>query len=441
MKTLYLECAMGAAGDMLMSALSELIPDPEGFVREMNALGLPGVKIERQKAVRAGITGTHMAVTVDGQEEHSSDAEPGHDHHHDHDHDHHHEHDHGHEHHHEHDHGHEHHHDHEHDHEHQHDHEHHHEHGHHHHAALADIEGMIASLPVSDQVKADATAVYKLIAQAEGHAHGMPMEQIHFHEVGTLDAVADVVGVCLLMERIGAGKIACSPVHVGSGQVKCAHGVLPVPAPATAYILKDVPIYGGQVKGELCTPTGAALLKHFAASFGPMPMMRVEKTGYGMGTKEFESANCVRAFLGEAGDGAGQVAVLECNLDDMTGEALGFAMETLLMAGALDVFIAPIQMKKNRPGHLLSVICEEADADRFAALMLRHTTSFGVRKRLCERYTLSREVKTAQSDFGPIQVKEGRGYGVTKSKPEYEDLKHAAVQNGVSLADVAKSIR
>ena len=420
MKTLYLECAMGAAGDMLMSALSELIPDPEGFVREMNALGLPGVKIERQKAVRAGITGTHMAVTVDGQEEHSSDAEPGHDHHHEHDHDH--------------EHHHEHHHDHEHEHDHHHEHEHPHDHGHHHHAALADIEGMIASLPVSDQVKADATAVYKLIAQAEGHAHGMPMEQIHFHEVGTLDAVADVVGVCLLMERIGAGKIACSPVHVGSGQVKCAHGVLPVPAPATAYILKDVPIYGGQVKGELCTPTGAALLKHFAASFGPMPMMRVEKTGYGMGTKEFESANCVRAFLGEAGDGAGQVAVLECNLDDMTGEALGFAR-------ALDVFIAPIQMKKNRPGHLLSVICEEADAGRFAALMLRHTTSFGVRKRLCERYTLSREVKTAQSDFGPIQVKEGRGYGVTKSKPEYEDLKHAAVQNGVSLADVAKSIR
>lgn len=424
MKTLYLECAMGAAGDMLMSALLELIPEPEDFVREMNALGLPGVKVARQSAVRAGITGTHMAVTVNGEEEHS------HDHEHEHEHEHHHDHEHEHEHH-----------DHEHHHEHEHGHHHEHHHGAHHHSALSDIRGLIEGLPVSDKVKADAQAVYALIAEAEGHAHGMPMEQIHFHEVGTLDAVADVVGVCLLMERIGAEKIVCSPVHVGSGQVKCAHGVLPVPAPATAYILRDAPIYGGQIRGELCTPTGAALIKHFASNFGPMPVMRVEKTGYGMGTKEFESANCVRAFLGETEGSADQAAVLECNLDDMTGEALGFAMDQLLAAGAKDVFIAPIQMKKNRPGHLLSVICDPDQADRFAALMLKYTTSFGVRKRLCERYTLSRGVRTAQSDFGPVRVKEGQGCGVQKSKPEYEDLKRAALENGVTLDEVSRTVR
>ncbi len=294
MKTLYLECAMGAAGDMLMAALLELIPDKQAFIEKMNGLGLPGVHVETEQAVKCGITGTHMKVTVNGEEEESQDV---HAHHHGHDHEHHHEHDHD------------------------------HDHSRHHHATVADIEGIIDGLDVSEKVKADAKAVYALIAEAESRVHGHPVSEIHFHEVGTLDAVADVVGVCLLMEAIGAEKIAASPVHVGSGHVRCMHGILPVPAPATALILTGIPTYGGQVQGELCTPTGAALLKHFVSSFGNRPVMATAAIGYGMGKKDFERANCVRAFLGESEGAREAITKLECNLDDMTGEAVGFAME------------------------------------------------------------------------------------------------------------------
>ena len=329
MKTLYFACNMGAAGDMLTAALLELHPDPQGFVDRMNALGLPGVEFRAEPAVKCGITGTHVSVTVHGEEEESQDASLHGHHHHGHDHAHLHTH----------------------EHEHSHGHEHTHEHGHHHHAGMGDIRHILSHLDIPQPVREDAEAVYNLIAQAESHAHGQPVEEIHFHEVGTLDAVADVVAVCWLIRDLGPQWIGASPIHVGSGQVRCAHGILPVPAPATAYILQGVPTYGGAVEGELCTPTGAALLKHFVQEFGPAPVMRVEKTGYGMGKKDFEAANCVRAMLGESGSGgAGTIAELCCNLDDMTGEALGFAQERLLEAGALDVFTTPIAMKKNRPG-------------------------------------------------------------------------------------------
>lgn len=287
MKTLYIECNMGAAGDMLMGALSELIDDADGFVARMNSLGLPGVHVEREAASKCGIMGTHMCVTVDGMEE---DDHFHHDHH-----DHADEHDHVHA-------------DHVHcyDHEHHHIHVEHHHHGdedhvhaHHHHAGMHDIEHMINDLDLSDGVKQRAMSVYKLIAEAESHAHGCTVEKIHFHEVGTADAVADVVGVCELIERIAPDQIIVSPVNLGSGMVRCAHGLLPVPAPATAYILRGAPVYGSAIRGELCTPTGAALLTSLADSFGPLPLMRVERIGYGMGTRDFKAANCVRVYLGE----------------------------------------------------------------------------------------------------------------------------------------------
>ena len=260
MKTLYLECAMGAAGDMLTAALLELIDDRQAFIDRMNGLGLPGVHVEAERSVKCGIVGTHMKVTVEGAEEESEDV---HEHHHEHGH----HHDHSHHHDHEDEHG----------HEHEHDDRHAEDHGHHHHhASVADIEGLIDGLSVSAKVKADAKAVYVLIAEAESAVHGRPVSEIHFHEVGTMDAVSDVVGVCMLMEMIGAEKIVVSPVHVGSGHVRCMHGILPVPAPATALILKGIPTYGGQVQGELCTPTGAALLRHFASEFGDRPVMTVE---------------------------------------------------------------------------------------------------------------------------------------------------------------------
>ena len=285
MKTLYLECKMGAAGDMLMAALYELLDQDqrEEFLRTMNHLGLPGMEVAPVPAKTGGIAGTHMQVTVHGREEHE------HDHHHEHDH--------------------------EHGHDHEHDHEHHHD-----HATPGHIAELIDGLPLPQAVKDQARSVYAAIAQAEAQAHGCAVGDVHYHEVGALDAVADVTGVCYALHLLDVDCVTASPVHVGSGTVRCAHGIMPVPAPATAALLKGVPVYGGAVQGELCTPTGAALLKTFVQSFGPMPLMTTEKTGYGVGTKEFpQQANCLRAFLGESQEGAnGEITELVCNVDDMT---------------------------------------------------------------------------------------------------------------------------
>ena len=406
MKTLYLDLSMGAAGDMLAAALLELLPDPDSFLAELNGLGIPGVRYQRERAVKCGVTGTHLAVTVDGEEEHSHDHHP---------------HDHGHEHHH--DQG-------THDHEHQHGHEH----SSYHHSGIHDIEHIVRDhLALPSKVKDDVMAVYALIAQAESHVHGAPVTEIHFHEVGTMDAVADITAVCLLMDRLAPDLVTASPVHVGSGQVRCAHGILPVPAPATAHILRDVPIYGGQIQGELCTPTGAALLKHFAAQFGPMPLMRIQAVGYGCGKKDFEAANCVRAMLGEAGDGGDQVAVLSCNLDDMTAEALGFAVERLFEAGALDAYTVPAGMKKSRPGVLLQAICRIQDRQAVTEALFRHTTTLGIRESVSRRYVLERSVQALDTPWGPVRRKESSGYGVFRVKYEYEDLARIAREQKISL--------
>lgn len=416
MRTLYLDCSMGAAGDMLIAALLELHPQPEDFLRQMNALGLPGVEVTAQKAVKCGIQGTHVSVLVHGQEEDDA-LDHGHEHHH------------------------EHHHDHDHDHEHNHIHGHSHDHEHSHsHVTAAEIGHLIDRLPLPEAVRADARAVYQLIAQAESAVHGHPVDQIHFHEVGTLDAVADVVGVCLLLHDLAPDTVAASPVHVGSGQVRCAHGLLPVPAPATALLLQGVPIYGGSIQGELCTPTGAALLKHFVQSYGPLPAMTPLASGYGMGTRDFPAANCLRATIGESAAGGGEVAELCCNLDDMTGEAAAFACEELLAAGALDVWTAPITMKKGRPGVLLTCLCPAAEAERMTTEILRHTTTLGVRRRLCGRTTLSRREETVETAFGPLRRKVSEGAGVRRTKWEYEDLAAAARERGISLLEVLKGI-
>lgn len=415
MKTLYLECNMGAAGDMLAAALLELHPQPEEFVRRMNSLGIPGVEFSAQPAVKCGITGTHVSVTVHGEEEESQDV---HLHHHDHHHDHEHAHDHDHDH-----------------HEHEH-HEHEHGHGHHHHAGMGDIRHILSHLDIPQDVREDAEEVYEQIALAESHAHGRPVEEIHFHEVGALDAVADVVAVCWLIHDLAPEQILASPIHVGWGQVRCAHGILPVPAPATAHILRDVPTYGGSVEGELCTPTGAALLKHFAQSFGPSPVMRVEKIGYGMGKKDFEAANCLRAMLGETQEGRETIAQLCCNLDDMTPEALGFVQERLWEAGALDVTTTPVGMKKNRPGVLLTCMCRLEDRERLVSLLFRHTTTLGIRESQCSRYTLSRSQRSLETPWGPVRIKTSAGWGVTREKPEYEDLAKIARDQDLPLDKV-----
>ena len=395
MKTLYLDCGMGAAGDMLAAALLELLPDPGAFVAELNALGFPGVHIRTEPAVKCGITGTHFAVTVHGQEE-------GHGQHHHHHH---------------------------HEHEHKHAHE-------HHHSGLHEIEHIVQGhLALPDRVKRDVLAVYRQLAEAESHAHGIPVSDIHFHEVGTMDAIADITAVCLLMDRLAPGKVIASPVHTGSGQVRCAHGILPVPAPATAYLLRDVPIYGGTVQGELCTPTGAALLKHFVTRFGDMPVMRVSAIGYGCGKKDFEAANCVRALLGETENAAGSVLNLSCNLDDMTAEAVSFAMERLFDAGALEVYTLSAGMKKSRSGLLLRVICRPQDRETIVQTIFRHTSTIGIRESVNRRYVLEREIQTVDTAYGPVRKKISQGFGVTRTKYEYEDLARIAREQNLSLKE------
>ena len=453
MKTLYLECGMGAAGDMLTAALLELMPDPEAAVTELNSLGIPGVQFSKEAVSKCGIGGTHMTVKVHGEEESEEMFHHHHEHHdhsHEQEHDHesacheHHDHLHEHE---DHEHTHEHTHEHEdHEHAHEHSHEHTHEHGdaghtHHHHSSLHDIEHIVCGhLNIPDQVKQDVMAVYGLIAEAESHAHGVPVTEIHFHEVGTMDAIADITAVCLLMNKIAPDQVIVSPVHVGSGHVHCAHGILPVPAPATSYILNGVPMYGGAVKGELCTPTGAALLKHFATRFGDMPVMRTEAIGYGMGKKDFEQANCIRAMLGETEDAGDSVLQLECNVDDMTAEELGFAMEMILEAGALEVYTVAAGMKKSRPGTILCVLCHEDAKETLVRVIFRNTTTIGVREHRCSRYTLKRSFETVQTPYGNVQKKLSSGYGVTREKYEYEDLARIAREQGLSLAEVRKGI-
>ena len=390
MKIIYLDCSMGAAGDMLTAALYELLDDgsKEDFLNKMNSLGLDGVSVSAEKTSKCGITGTHISVTVDGLEED----------------------------------------------------DHRHEH-HHHHRSMHHISHIAEDLPLPDVVKADIKAVYNIIAEAESTVHGVPVSDIHFHEVGTLDAVADITGVCLLLDMLGADKIYASPVHVGSGSVKCAHGILPVPAPATAEILKGVPVYGGSVDGELCTPTGAALLKHFVCSFGDMPRMTVDAIGYGMGKKDFERANCVRAILGEASSEDGDTVVeLVCNIDDMTAEDIGYAIEMLFDGGALDVYTVPVGMKNSRPGTMLCVLCAYDKKEDIVRLIFRHTSTIGVREYACPRHTLKREVKTVKTAYGDVRVKYSEGYGVSGIKPEYADIARIAKEKNVPIEAVRAAI-
>ena len=400
---------MGAAGDMLTGALLELLPDPAAYTEKLNGIGIPGVCFTSEAAVRGGITGTHMRVLVQGEEEH--------DHHHDHDHDH------------------------DHDHEHDHDHDHDHEHRHHH-SGMHEIGHIVEHLHVPEDVKRDVLAVYNRIAEAESRVHGKPVDQVHFHEVGALDAVADVTAVCLLLRELGADRIVASPIHVGSGTVKCAHGILPVPAPATALLLEGCPIYGGEVQGELCTPTGAALLKHFVSEFGPMPAMALDRVGYGMGTKDFpERANCVRVLLGETKRLPADIALeLSCNVDDMSAEEIGFAMERLFEGGAKEVYTLPAGMKKSRPGTLLRVICDPEQRERMVKLLFRHTSTIGVRETPTKRYVLERSTGRVRTPLGDIRYKRSAGYGVERLKYEYDDLARLADERGVGLQDVLPAI-
>lgn len=425
MKTLYLECGMGAAGDMLTAALLDLFKEPEQIIDKLNRIGIPKVKYVIEDSEKCGIKGMHVRVLVDGIEEAPADMDETFAHkemndrmHNDHIHN---------------------------------DHVHDHQPGHHahHHSSMHDIENIIQGLDVNDNVKKNAVEVYKLIAEAESNVHGKTVDEIHFHEVGSLDAVADVVAVCYLIDGLNPDNIIASPVRMGYGHVHCAHGVLPVPAPATAFILQKMPVYAGELEGEFCTPTGAALLKHFVKEYGNMPVMSIENTGYGMGSKNFPIANCLRAYIGENADSDGmyekdkihdRIIELRCNLDDMAPEDIAYATELLMDEGACDVYTLNIQMKKNRPGIMLCCMCKQNEKEKFAGLIFKHTSTIGIREYECNRYILKRENIVIDTGYGKVQAKKSEGYGTKRIKAEYEDIARIAKETGLPISEVRKKI-
>jgi len=418
MKTLYLDIFSGISGDMFVAALIDLGVDARRLERELKKLKLGGYHLHVTCGQKSGIAGVKFDVHLEA------------DHHHTH-----------------------------------HDHSHTHEpdkHDHHHEEqrTFADIKTLISRSRLSVWVKKKSIAVFRRIAEAEGKIHGQPADQVHFHEVGAVDSIVDIVGGCLALEMLGKPRVLAAPVVEGTGWIRCAHGRLPIPAPATLAILgaRGIGITQCDEPHELVTPTGAALLAEFAENFGPMVNLVTEKIGIGLGTRDNKTRpNVLRAVLGRGGkrplmSGAtshlspvtrrsslldcetDRVAVLETNLDDVSGEMLGQFVETALAAGALDVFHTPIQMKKSRPGVLLTVLCPEGDADKFSELMLRETTAFGVRCTVAERRKLQREIVKVKTPYGQVEVKLGRfGGQIVQAKPEFEPCRKAAARAGVSL--------
>ena len=384
MKTLYIECNMGAAGDMLSGALLELLDEPKSFIDELNRIFTPGIAFIAEKGESRGISGTVMRVIIKGEEE---DDE-----------------------------------------------------AHHSHTDLTCIKNIVSKLDISDKIKKDILRIYDIIAQAESKVHGTTVEEVHFHEVGALDAVADITAVCMLLDKLNPGEIIVSPVNTGFGTVKCAHGLLPVPAPATAEILKGIPTYTNEIQGELCTPTGAALLSYFADEFASVPQSKSVKIGYGLGKKEFSAPNCVRAFACERTDEAEQVCELSCDIDDMTSEEITFACEQLLSYGARDVYSCPIVMKKGRIGTKITVLCYKADREKMLSHIFKLTTTIGVRETRFKRYSLIRRIKTVSTPDGDIHIKHSEGFGTQKSKAEYEDIARIAREKSISFREAKKLV-
>ena len=430
MKILSIECNMGAAGDMLAAALFELLSSEEKdlFLAEFHALSLPGIRLEPVAAHKCGVFGTHMNVFYHNEEEDLPFSNHEHTHEHtsslDHEHTH------------------ENHisHDHKHTHENHISHDHKHTHDskqtHHQHYSYLEMLDILTHLSLPAKTLHDAAAIFERIAIAESQIHQTAIDQIHFHEIGTMDAVADVVACSMLFSMLAVEKIYCSPIHTGFGFVRCAHGILPVPAPATAILLKGIPIVAGNIEGELCTPTGAALLSHFVDEFSSLPEMTIETIGYGMGKKDFPAANCVRTFLGTTQSHSSSITKLECNVDDMIGEDLGYAMEQLFLAGALDVFFTSVQMKKNRPGHLITCLCKNEDKDSFINLLFLHTTTRGIRIHETQRAVMTASMDTLETTDGTVHLKHNSYENILRSKLEYEDLKEIALRNGEPLSKV-----
>jgi uncharacterized protein (TIGR00299 family) protein len=443
MRILYLDCFAGISGDMMIGALLDLGLDLADLQIALGRLPLDGYRLEASKVSRGGIQATQFKVILDGPAgEQLADAEfrevlpdqPELE-------------------------------------------EHGHHHHHHHHAgesatstsmhrSLREILALIGASDLSDQVKTRATRIFTRLGEAEAQVHGMPPEQVHFHEVGSTDAIIDIVGTAIGLELLGVERIYASALHVGSGFVRAAHGLLPVPAPATANLLTGVPVYTTSAKGELVTPTGAAIVTALANEFGPMPLMIPQAVGYGAGSRERAFPNVLRAHLGEesmaadppagrtpfpeqhdapanpAGYHDGPAMIIEANIDDMNPQLYEHLMERLLEADALDVVLLPVQMKKNRPGTMVKVLAHPDSVDQLLAIIFTESTSIGVRTYEVTKHMLQRSVETVQTRFGPVRVKVARlKTRPANIAPEYEDCRRLARQHRVPLKEVCEAAR
>lgn len=403
MRTLYLDCFAGASGDMFLGALLDCGLDFDHLKNELSKLGVAGYELSLTRVDRSGIAAAKFDVRL---------SQPVSDR----------------------------------THEHLHGHTHTHAHGdvpHSHHRPLSEIKQLIEASSLSEPVKARAQAIFQRLGEAEAKIHNLPLEAVYFHEVGALDSIVDVVGACIALEALQIKRVIASPLHVGYGTFKCAHGVYPVPGPATVELLKGVPIYAKDIKGELVTPTGAALVSTLAEGYGAMPLLRVEKVGYGAGTREYAKfPNVLRAVIGEAlsdaHDTPDLVTVIEAQLDDLNPQVLGYVLEQALAAGALELFYTPVQMKKNRPGVLLTLLCRPADRERMCELLFRETTTLGLRYRNEQRAILPREFVRVATPYGEIGVKVARANDgrVLNAAPEFEDCRAAAERHRVALRAV-----
>jgi uncharacterized protein (TIGR00299 family) protein len=401
----HLDCSSGIAGDMFLGACLDLGMPLDVLHETVARLRLPNVSVESRKASRGGFVGTRFRVLMDGKPLEGPDPE---EHHHDHDH-----------------------------------HHHHHDHHHHHHGHsrdLAAIRELIQGSDLAEPVKERAIRLFQRLGEAEAKAHGMPVDRVHFHEVGAIDSIVDLVGAAAAVEHLSPGRITCGQVNVGGGRVRTQHGELPVPAPATAELLRGIPIFGGP-GGELTTPTGAVLLAELVDEYVDFPSMVLEGTGYGLGKKDLpDRPNAVRLLRGRGRETRAEVMIVECEVDDLPGEGFGFLMERLLEAGALEVYFTPVQMKKNRPGTLITMLCRRHQLEGLSGILLMESGSLGCRYSSAARFEAEREITEVETAFGTVRVKRARLNGrPLAAAPEFEDCRQLALASGVPWREIYRA--
>ena len=399
MKVLYFDCSSGISGNMTLGALMELVDDPDYLQKELKKVHVDGYHLHVSKTKKNGITGTYVDVHL----------EADHHHHHDHEHEHHH-----------------------------HDHKHHHDHHHHDHRNLFDVNKIIDEADIDLKAKELAKKIFLKVALAESKVHNETLENVHFHEVGAIDSIVDIIGTAILITKIAPDKIMSSVVNDGHGFIQCAHGMISVPVPATSEIFaaSDVMFRQIDIDTELVTPTGAAIIAQLAQSFGTMPAMKVNKIGWGCGSKDLKIPNVLKVLCGTIEENQDEILVIETNIDDCSGEILGFTMEQLFAQGALDVFFTPIFMKKNRPAYRLSIACHPQQLKAMQDVIFKHTTSIGLRYRREQRTILNRQNTAVMTPFGEVRGKVIDFDGSRYVYPEYEDVKAIAQKQGLSIRDV-----